>query len=166
MEHTRLKLEKKRRTVLGEDGARLKIMDDFGQFLKGTGDLLPRHELGDLSAKISHSVKKKAGLRRCCSPQKIKIKTVGHLFGELPELFKVDVAVGQPVGAALVEEVEVLDEQREEGHDDALALVLGAGRAPHGRLQRRPVAAKVGRRIHLMFQDRELGRLHLLPLSP
>jgi len=122
-------------SVLGEDGARLKIMDDFGQFLKGTGDLLPRHELGDL-------------------------------FGELPELFKVDVAVGQPVGAALVEEVEVLDEQREEGHDDALALVLGAGRAPHGRLQRRPVAAKVGRRIHLMFQDRELGRLHLLPLSP
>ena len=89
-----------------------------------------------------------------------------HLLGQLPELFKVDVPVGQPVGASFVQEVEILDEQREEGHDDPLALVFGSGRPPHGRLQRGTVAAEVGRRVHLVFQDGELGRLHLVPLHP
>ena len=33
---------------------------------------------------------------------------------------------GLPIGASLVEEVEIFDEEREEGNDDSLTLVLGA----------------------------------------
>jgi hypothetical protein len=45
---------------------------------------------------------------------------------DLQRLGEVDVAVVEPRGAALVHEVEVLDEQGEEGDDDTLTLVGGA----------------------------------------
>ena len=64
-------------------------------------------------------------------------------------LGEVDVSVLQPGGAALVDEVEVLDEQREEWDDDALPLVGGGLGPGDGRSQGRPVAEEVGRRVHL-----------------
>ena len=70
-----------------------------------------------------------------------------------------------PIGASFIEEIEILDEQREKWDDDPLALILGACGSPHSRFQRRSVATKVGRRIHLMFQDGKLGRLYFMPLE-
>lgn len=75
-------------------------------------------------------------------------------------------AIGLPVPAAFVEEVNVFDEQREERYDHPLPLVRGAGAPPQRGLQRGPVAAEVRRRVHVLFQYGELGRLlHLVPLS-
>jgi len=68
---------------------------------------------------------------------------LGDLLSQLPEFFKVDVTVGQPIGTALVEKVQVFDEEGEEGNDNPLPLVFGSGRAPHGRFQRGPVAAEI-----------------------
>lgn len=71
-----------------------------------------------------------------------------------------------PVSTAFVQEVNVFDEQREERYDHPLALIRGAGAPPQGRLQRRPVTAKVRRRIHVLFQDGEFGRLlYFVPLQ-
>nr|CAD7603031.1 unnamed protein product [Timema genevievae] len=125
---------------------------------------------------------------------------LGDLFGQLPELLKVDVAVRESANMtnvssavlndtnenlkfaciyenelvlkivnkfrqfALVEKVEVLDEQREEGNDDALSLISGSCGPPHGGLQGGPVAAEVGGGVHLVFKDGEFGRLHFAPL--
>lgn len=75
-------------------------------------------------------------------------------------------AIGLPVPAAFVEEVNVFDQQREERYDHPLPLVRGAGAPPQRGLQRGPVAAEVRRRVHVLFQYGELGRLlHLVPLS-
>lgn len=65
------------------------------------------------------------------------------------------------VAATLVEEVKILDEKAEEGHYDTLAFVGGASATPHCGLQRATITAEIAARIHLMFQDRELGGLHL-----
>lgn len=69
------------------------------------------------------------------------------------------------VGATFVEEVEILDEQGEERYDYPLPLVSCPRGPPHGCLQSRSVAAEVGGGIHLVLQDRELGRLDLAPLG-
>ena len=70
-----------------------------------------------------------------------------------------------PIGASFVEEIKIFDEERKERYDNALALIFGAGRSPHCCLQGRSIAAKIGRRIHLVLQNGELGRLHLVPLQ-
>ena len=69
------------------------------------------------------------------------------------------------IGASFVEEIKIFDEERKERYDNALALIFGAGRSPHCCLQGRSIAAKIGRRIHLVLQNGELGRLHLVPLQ-
>lgn len=69
------------------------------------------------------------------------------------------------VAATLVEEVKVLDEKAEEGHYDPLAFVCSASATPHCGLQRATIAAEITARVHLMLQNRELGRLYLRPLK-
>jgi hypothetical protein len=39
-------------------------------------------------------------------------------------------------GTPLIEEVKVLDEEREEGNHDPLSLVSRSSRSPHGRLMK------------------------------
>lgn len=69
-----------------------------------------------------------------------------------------------PIGTALVQEVQILHQQTEKRNDDALPLIGGAGRSPHGRFQCRPIAVEVAGRIHLVFQHHEFGRLNFGPL--
>lgn len=57
----------------------------------------------------------------------VLLEGTGHLFppdelpdslGQLQELLKVDVSTGKAAGTALVQEVDVFDEQAEEGNDN------------------------------------------------
>ena len=61
--------------------------------------------------------------------------------------------VNSLVTTSLVEKVEILDEQTEEGYNDALSLIRSAGATPHRCLQSTPVTAKVTAWIHLMLQN-------------
>ena len=65
------------------------------------------------------------------------------------------------VAASLVQEVEILDQQTEEGHNDPLSFVRSAGATPHRRFQCTAVAAEIAARIHLVLKNREFRQLHL-----
>lgn len=65
------------------------------------------------------------------------------------------------VAASLVQEVEILDQQTEEGNDDPLSFVRSAGATPHSRFQGAAIAAKVAAGIHLVLKNREFRQLHL-----
>lgn len=69
-----------------------------------------------------------------------------------------------PIRAALVQKVQILDEQTEKRHDDTLPFVRCAGGSPHGRLERRSVAVEVTGRVHLVLENHEFGRLRFRPL--
>lgn len=72
---------------------------------------------------------------------------------------EVDLAVGQAVGVDLVQEVDVFDEEVEDGDDDFLAVAVGSLGALCCSLQRCAVVAEVAGWVHVMlvFQRGEKG---------
>lgn len=70
-----------------------------------------------------------------------------------------------PVGAALVQKVQILNQQTEErNHNSRLQLAViwfwlaaASPVPPHGRLQYCPIIAEIIARIHLTLQRLELG---------
>lgn len=72
---------------------------------------------------------------------------------------EVDLAVGQAVGVDLVQEVDVFDEEVEDGDDDFLAVAVGSLGALRRSLQRCAVVAEVAGWVHVMlvFQRGEKG---------
>lgn len=84
-------------------------------------------------------------------------------FGNLCEIFIINTDKSSEgsdslAGTAFVQKVQVFHQQGEERNDDALALIGGSGRAPHGCLQGGPVRREVRRRVHLVLQDGEFAR--------
>ena len=49
-----------------------------------------------------------------------------NLLGQFQKFLKVDMPIGKAVGTALIEEVNVLDEQTEEGDDDLLPAAVSS----------------------------------------
>lgn len=64
---------------------------------------------------------------------------------------EVDLPVGQAVGVDLVQEVDVLDEEVEDGDDDFLAVAVGGLGALRRSLQRGAVIAEVAGWVHVML---------------
>jgi len=69
------------------------------------------------------------------------------------------------VTATFVEKVQILDEKAKEGHYDTLTFICSASATPHCSLQRATITTEVAARIHLMLQNRKLGRLYFWPLK-
>lgn len=72
---------------------------------------------------------------------------------------------GLLVTATLVEEIQILDQEAEEGHDNALSFVRSAGTTPHRRFQSAAITTEVVAGVHLVLQDREFRYLYLRPLK-
>lgn len=89
-----------------------------------------------------------AALRPGCSVAGLGGRAVRAAAGAHLE---VDLPVGQAVGVDLVQEVDVLDEEVEDGDDDLLAAAVGALRALRRALQRRAVVAEVARWVHVVL---------------
>lgn len=51
---------------------------------------------------------------------------LSNLLGQFQKFLKIDVSIGKAVGAALIEEINVLDEQAEEGDDNLLPAAVSS----------------------------------------
>lgn len=130
-------------------------MNELVVLLERTRDLFPVDELGDLLRQLPKFLKVDVGTWQSAN---------GKEINENSSIFHLTYSLYSLIGTSLVEEVQVLDEQREEWNNDSFTFVGRAGRSPHCRLQRRPITAEVTRRVHLMFENREFCRLNLRPL--
>lgn len=103
-------------TIFAEDGRSVEVVQDGAILLKRTLHLFPRHELPDLTSQLH----KFLGGRKRSSSHRTKTCTIQDYQQSVrlgrPANLKVDVAVGQPVCTSFVQEVNVFDQQTEEGN--------------------------------------------------
>lgn len=90
----------------------MEVVQDGTILLKWTLHLFPSHELPDLSCQLHKFLRNKITL--CYHTVKCTFRMAKPSRGRRLADLKVDMAVGQPVGTSLIQEVNVFDQQTEE----------------------------------------------------
>lgn len=145
------------RTVLAEDRRGDEVLQDAAVPVKRADHLTPNQELADLLRQLPQFLTETQAAtdERRREAAMLLQATRGRHYNTCHEQtsesctdFEVDVSVGQPGGAAFVQEVDVFDEEAEEGNHDLqerhnmFSQTFPPPRTPHtSRLQGVPSAA-------------------------